>query len=244
MDERYGYVGSKKEPLWEATAIEPKSRLLIGFVVGRRDESLIRELMESARKRINSPKDLLLMSDGHNSYESLFPSIFGEPYRPARKAVRGRFPKVRHRINRSLAHLQLIKKRRRGGRVVVEVKPRVAHGSWKRVEKELEQLGYDKPNLSAIERQHGTSRRMNAYLVRRSLAFGRKEESREALGWWGAVVYNFCREQRGLREPLGSSEGRRRYQQRTPAMAAGLTKFLWTAADVLCTPVYPPRGPG
>ena len=78
MDERYGYVGSKKKPLWEATAIEPKSRLLISFVVGRRDESLIGELMESTKKRINSPKDLVLMSDGHNSYESLFPSVFGE----------------------------------------------------------------------------------------------------------------------------------------------------------------------
>jgi hypothetical protein len=93
---------------------------------------------------------------------------------------------VRHRIDRSLAHLQVIKKRRRGGRVV-EVKSRVAHGSRKRVEKELEQLGYDdEPNLSAVERQNGTSRRMNAYLVRRSLAFGRKEESREALGDGGA----------------------------------------------------------
>jgi hypothetical protein len=112
------------------------------------------------------------------------------------------------------------------------------------VEKELERLGYDKPNLSAIERQNGTSRRMNAYLVRRSLAFARREESREALGWWSVVVYNFCREQRGLREPLSDSEGRRRYQQRTPAMAAGLTKFVWSVADVLCTPVYPPRGPG
>lgn len=242
MDERYGYVGSKKEPLWEATAIEPKSRLLIGFVVGRRDESLIRELMESTRKRLDSPKDLVLMSDGHSGYESLFPSIFGEPYRPARKGARGRFPKVRHRINRSLAHLQVIK-RRRGGRVV-EVEPRVAHGSWKRVEKELEQLGYNEPNLSAIERQNGTSRRMNAYLVRRSLAFGRKEESRRALGWWSGVVYNFCREQRGLREPSSSPEGRRRYRQRTPAMAAGLTKFIWTVADMLRTPVYPPRGPG
>lgn len=61
MDERYGYVGSKKEPLWEATAIEPKkSRLLIGFVVGRRDESLIKELMESTKKRLDAPKDLVL----------------------------------------------------------------------------------------------------------------------------------------------------------------------------------------
>jgi IS1 family transposase/transposase-like protein len=76
MDERYGYAGSKKQPLWEATAIEPKSRLLIDFVVGRRNESLISELMESTRKRLGSPKDLLLMTDGHSSYESLFPSIF------------------------------------------------------------------------------------------------------------------------------------------------------------------------
>lgn len=28
MDERYGYAKSKKEPLWEATAIDPESRLL------------------------------------------------------------------------------------------------------------------------------------------------------------------------------------------------------------------------
>jgi len=128
---------------------------------------------------------------------------------------------------------------------VVEVKPGVAHGSWKRVEKELERLGYNKPNLSAVERQDGTSRRMSAYLVRRrSLAIGRKEESREALGWWSAVVYNFCREQRGLREPLRRAEGRKRYRQRTPAMVAGLTKSIRQVADVLRTPVYPVKGSG
>src|SRR5215210_8611632 len=63
-------------------------------------------------------------------------------------------------------------KRRHRGRVV-EVSPRVAHGSYKRVNLELERLAYKKPNLSAIERQNGTARRMNAYLVRKSLAFGR-----------------------------------------------------------------------
>src|SRR5215217_7148840 len=242
MDERYGFAGSKKEPFWEATAIDPESRLLIGFVGGRRNEALIKELMQSTKKRLKSPKDVVLMSDGERSYESLFASIFGEPYRPARKGDRGRFPKIRHRVKRSLAHLQLIK-RRQGGRVV-EVRSRVAHGSWKRAQRELEKLGYEKPNLSAIERQNGTSRRMNAYLIRRSLAFGRKEESREALGWWSTVVYNFCRTQRGLRVPLSSPEGHRRYEQRTPAMAARLTDFIWTVADVLRTPVYSARGPG
>ncbi|MCA3763076.1 MAG: IS1 transposase, partial [Cutibacterium sp.] len=241
MDERWGYVSSKKEPYWEATAIDPESRLLISFVTGERDASLIKELMDSTKQRLKNPRDLLVMSDGHKSYESLFPSIFGEPYRPARKGERGRFPKLRHRIPRTLAHLQLIK-RRQGGRVV-EVISQAAHGSWKRVNSELEKLGYEKPNLSAIERQNGTSRRMNAYLVRKSLAFARKEESREALGWFSTVVYNFCRPQRGLRRPLLSSlEGGRRYEQRTPAMAAELTGFIWTVADVLCTPVYPAGG--
>ncbi len=240
MDERYGYARSKKEPFWEATAIDPESRLLIGFVGGSRDEALIEELMVSTKRRLKEPKDLLVMTDGYKSYESLFPSVFGEPYRPARNGRRGRFPKVRYRVNRSLAHLQLIK--RREGARVVEVVPRTAHGSRRRVEKELEKLGYQKPNLSAIERQNGTARRMNAYLVRRSLAFGRKEESREALGWWSAVVYNFCRTQRGLRVPLGVSEGRRRYERRTPAMAANLTDFIWTVAYVLRTPVYPAGG--
>ena len=240
MDERYGYAGSKNKPFWEATAIDPESRLLIGFVGGRRDEALIKELMESTKKRLKEPKDLVVMTDGEKSYESLFASVFGEPYRPARKGERGRFPKRRYRINRSLAHLQLTK-RRRGGRVV-EILSRAAHGSWKRVENELEKLCHDKPNLSAIERQNGTSRRMNAYLVRKSLAFGRKEESREALGWWSTVVYNFCRAQRGLRVELSRLEEKRRYEQRTPAMAANLTRFIWTAADVLCTPVYPAGG--
>jgi hypothetical protein len=33
-------------------------------------------------------------------------------------------------------------------------------------------------------------------------------------------------------------------EQRTPAMAAGLTEFIWSIAEVLCTPVYLARGPG
>jgi IS1 family transposase len=84
MDERHGYATSKKQPFWDATAIDPESRLLIGFVGGSRDEALIEELMESTKQSLNEPKDLVVMTDGHKSYESLFPSAFGEPYRPAR----------------------------------------------------------------------------------------------------------------------------------------------------------------
>ncbi len=242
MDERYGYVKSKSQPFWEATAIDPQSRLLVGFVGGRRDETLIKELMQTTRDSLSEPTDLVLMTDGAKSYEALFASTFGQPYRPPRKGGRGRFPKLRYRINRDLAHLQVVKHRRRGR--VVEVISRVAHGSWKRVNHELEKLAYNSPNLSAIERQNGTARRMNAYMVRKSLAFGRTQEGREALGWFSTVIYNFCRTQRELRELLNVPEGRRCYRQRTPAMVAKLTGSIWKVSDVLRTPVYAAGGTG
>ncbi len=240
MDERYGYVGSKEQQLWEATAIDPKSKLVLALVLGQRDEALARELMEDAHKRLSNLHDLVLMTDGFESYKSLFPEIFGVPYRPSRKGSKGRFPKLRYRIPRTLAHVQVVKQRQ--GSRVIAVETRLAHGSWKRVQQELDQLGYAKPNLSAVERQNGTSRRMNAYLVRKSLAFARQEPSRSALGWWGTTVQNWCREQRGLRLLLPEPQGRKQYQQRTPAMAAGLTDRIWTVADVLRCPTYPTRG--
>jgi hypothetical protein len=199
--------------------------------------------MVSTKKRLKEPKDLVVMSDGHKSYESLFASVFGEPYRPARKGDRGRFAGMRHRVKRSLAHLQLIK-RRQGGRVV-EVLCRVAHGSWKRVQRELERLGYKEPNLWAIERQNGTSRRMNAYSGQKEP--GLREKRGESGGSW-MVEYGplqlLSPTKRALRVPSGDSEGRRRYERRTPAMAAKLSDFIWTVADLLCTMVYPTGGTG
>ena len=47
-------------------------------------------------------------------------------------------------------------------------------------------------------------------------------------------------EQRRLRHPLESPVGKKRFQQRTPAMAIGLTDLVWTEAQILRTPVYPP----
>jgi transposase-like protein len=87
MDERYGYAKSKKEPFWEATAIDPRSRLLISFVAGKRDEALIEELMDSTKKRLKEPEDLLVMSDGHKSIDcaSSLPSSGSPTVRRARE---------------------------------------------------------------------------------------------------------------------------------------------------------------
>lgn len=223
-DERHGYAHDKSQPLWEAEVIEPQRKFVLSHVQGRRDERLIRRLLEDAASRLEDPHHLVLFTDGEASYESLFPEIFGIPYYPARVGQRSRFPAVRYRIPRTLAHVQIVKHRE--GRRVVKVDIRYAHGSKKTVEQALEILGYAKPNTSAIERRNGTARRMNAHQVRRSLAFSRRPDTKIALGWWGVTVYNWCRPNRSLRLPVEQSQGKKSSKTNHPLWPwASLTTF-------------------
>jgi IS1 family transposase len=206
-DERYGYAQDRSQPQWEAEVIDPVSKFVLSQVQGRRDEALIRRLLEDTAKRLANRHHLVLFTDGEASYASLFPEIFGQAYRPSRQGSCGRFPEMRYRIPRTLAHVQIVKQR--GGQRVVEVNIHYAHGSQRCVQRVLEQLGYTIPNTSAIERRNGTARRMNAHQVRRSSAFSRRDDTKIALAWWGLTVYNWCRPHRSLRSPLAQPLGKK-----------------------------------
>jgi len=206
-DERHGYAGDKGQPAWEAELMDPVSKFVISHVQGRRNEQLIRALLMDGASRLASPQDLVLFTDGEPSYATLFPEIFGQPYRPHRASHRGRPPKLRFRIPRSLAHVQVIKHRE--GKRVTHIEIRYAHGTKPRVAQALTRLAYLTPNTSAIERRNGTARRMSAYQVRKTLAFARRPESKVALGWWGVTVYNWCRPHRMLRQQLPEPVGKK-----------------------------------
>ncbi len=206
-DERHGYVHDKGQPMWEAELIDPASKFVVSHVQGKRDEQLIRCLLEDGANRLANRQRLVLLTDGEASYASLFPEIYGQPYRPSRKGSRGRFPNVRYRIPRTLAHVQIVKHRE--GRRVVEVDICYTHGSQHCAQQALEQLGYTTPNTSAIERRNGTARRMSAHQVRKSLAFARRPETKRTLGWWALTVYNWCRPHRSLRLALAQPQGKK-----------------------------------
>jgi hypothetical protein len=125
---------------------------------------------------------------------------------------------------------------------VVKLDVRYAHGSRRRVHRELARLGDRTPNTSAIERRNGTARRMDACSVRKTLAFARSPETRGARGSWGATVYNWARENRALRKRLVKPQGRRLYERRSSAMAAGLTGHIWSISQLLACPTYPEQG--
>jgi IS1 family transposase/transposase-like protein len=219
-DERHGYTHDKGQPQWEAELIDPESKFIISHVQGKRDEALIRRLLADGASRLANRHELVLFTDGDASYASLFPEIFGQAYRPSRQGHRGRFPAVRYRIPRTLAHCQIIKHRE--GSRVVSTEIRYAHGSRALVHQTLRRLGYVKPNTSAIERRNGTARRMSAHQARRSLAFSRRSDTKVALGWWGLSVYNWCRSHRSLRQPLPDAQGKKSMNPRHPRWRWGL----------------------
>jgi len=104
-DERHGYAQDKSHPRWEAAVIDPVSKFVVSHVQGPRDEVRMRRLLEDATKRLANRHQLVLFTDGEVSYASLFPEIFGVAYRPPRQGNCGRFPEVRYRIPRTLAHV-------------------------------------------------------------------------------------------------------------------------------------------
>ena len=66
--------------------------------------------MQMRSKRVANRHDLVLFTDGEPSYATLFPEYFGVPYQPVRNGTNGRRPKIRYRIPRSLAHVQIVKR--------------------------------------------------------------------------------------------------------------------------------------
>ncbi len=106
-------------------------------------------------------------------------------------------------------------------------------------------------NTAFVERVNLTVRRSVAALARRTWATAQAAPELLAhLEWW-RTYYHFVRPHASLRLPLvkpierGGRRAPRRYRQRTPAMAAGLSSRRWTVCEFLLLPLPPaPVGAG
>lgn len=238
-DERHGIVARRSQPIWEAEIIDPSSKFMLSHIEGRRNGGLIRALLTDGASRLMNRHSIVLFTDGEPSYASLFPELFGVPFERIRDAHHGRRPKVRYSIPRSLAHVQIIKKH--AGRQLESIQVRYRHVSRKRAQDALYRLRNNVPSTSIIERRNATARCMNATQSHRTLAFARHRLSKLALGWWTLNVYNWCRTNRMLKQPLIRPTDHKQYTQRTPAMALGLANHIFDVSELLRTPVFPER---
>lgn len=102
--------------------MDPESKFVLAHVQGRRNERPVWALLTDTQQRLaaESRQDFVLFTEGEPNYGSLFPELFGTPYRAARQGEQGRLPKIRYQIPRRLAHVQIIKHRQ--GRQLAEIR--------------------------------------------------------------------------------------------------------------------------
>ena len=221
-DELWVKLVSKR--LWMAMAMAVPSRLWLGGVLSpHRDRALITALVQKVRACARSLA-LLVCVDGLASYVTAFLRVFRYPVRTGR---RGRPRRV---TEPGLLIGQVIKRYAR--RRVVKVAHRVVRGTPQAIAKVLNATGGTVINTAYIERLNATFRSALTALVRRGRALAHKEAVLTAGMYLVGCAYNFCWAHDSLR--LAAPENApRKWQERTPAMAAGLTDHCWTLRELL-----------
>jgi hypothetical protein len=207
-----------------AMAMAVPYRLWLGGVVSPvRNLHLIQRLVDMVRLAWLPGKVLLICVDGLASYPTAFYRAFRE------KVLTGRRGRPPFRLPGCVWLGQVIKKH--SGRCLKEVARRVVWGNAEQIQEQLRQTKTGQQiNTSYIERLNATFRACLATLTRRGRALVHQEEVLEKGMYLVGCVYNFCKEHRSLR--VEQQEGKK-WQQRTPAMAAGWTDHVWSVEELL-----------
>lgn len=167
-----------------------------------------------------------LASDGQGEYREAIEETWGKVPEYTGK---GR-PPTKARVPEGTLYLQ-VKKKRSGSRLL-GVETKAVYGDPEAVQAVLG------ASTAYVERTHLTSRQMNGRLGRKTLAFSKEVDALREACVWEDLVYNWTRPVKSLRQP--SSLPHRKWDPRSPAMAAGLADKIWTVSDLLCH-VVPPK---
>lgn len=228
-------VKQQGQVVWVAMAIQVATRLWLGAVVSEhRDFNLVAALMQLVR-RCALCRPLLFCVDGFSGYLRAIQETFREAI-PS-----GRVGRPTLRLWEGI-HIAQVVKQYAGGCVVGIVR-RIVQGAEPQVQALLRATqGGGVINTAYIERLNATFRSRLAGLVRRGRGLVRELPTLEAGVYLVGTVYNFCTNHESLRRPLYvGRRGHRRWVQRTPAMAAGITDHCWTIHELLTYHVPPSR---
>lgn len=225
-----------RSPHWVWGAIDPVTRLLLALDVGDRTLEMAQRLVHGVMEVLAPGCVPLFLTDGFKEYATALLTHFGSWVQPPRRQATGPVPKLRWMPMPQLHYAQVVKSYRR--RRVVRVRHRVVFGTLAGVNRVLAATGWQ-INTAFIERLNLTIRQHVAAVGRRVITLCKSAEGLHHQLALYHTYYNFCLPHASLRQPLpeplpiNGSGSAKRWQPRTPAMAAGLTDHVWTLRAVL-----------
>jgi hypothetical protein len=219
--------------VWRAIALPSRLRVVHHLSHQRREKEAIAFLAKFTARTDGRPP--LLTSDKLPAYVDALIAHYSTPEPPPVNRGPGR-PRTQTRrvLDPELLYAQVDKRREQGR--VVEVRRRIIFGTPEII---TEILGSQQINTSYVERDNLTSRQSNGRLVRKTLSHSKKAYYLQQHLDLEDAVFNFVRPHLALRVALPQPINSRKWQQRTPAMAAGLTDHIWTLEELLSYRVPP-----
>jgi len=219
--------------MWMAMALAVPSRLWLGGVISSQRDLVLSTTLRQMVRTCARTLAMLVCVDGLASDITACLRVFRYPVRTGRRG--------RPRLVREAGLLlgQVVK--RYVQRRVVSVERRVVRGTAEAIAAVLAATGSGTGiNTADIERLNATFRASLAPLVRRGRAIAHTETMLTAGMYLVGCAYNFCWLHESLRvaAPTGAPW---KWQERTPAMAAGLTDHRWTIRELLRSQVPLPQ---
>lgn len=244
LDEKWSFVGKKEKNCnpdddgdrlqgdnWDHVAFDPEHRLVINVVPGKRNSENAMKVVEELQKRTDDDMIELITTDEYKPYKTailntygkeVFPPLTGKPGRP-------RNPYIESPQNLNYATVHKI---RENGRVT-DIEIKIVFGTEDSVRNALDKSSVsNQVNTSLIERNNGTDRNRNSRKVRKTYCFSKDWEIHEAVTYFTMYSYNFCWPVRTLRK----KDGKGKWVNQTPAMAAGLTDHVWSLQEWIAYP--------
>jgi IS1 family transposase len=231
-----------RSPHWVWAAIDPVTKLLLTIDVGDRTLAMAQSVVHQVVQVLAPGCVPLLLTDGFKEYTTALLTHYGQWVQFPRRHDKGPAPKPRWMPLPQLLYAQVVKTVRR--RRLVRVRHRVVFGTLEAAQQVLAVCGWQ-INTAFVERINLTIRQHVAAVGRRVSTLCKGEDGlRQQLALYH-TYYNFCLPHTSLRLPLPQPEATngtgtaKRWQPRTPAMAAGLTDHVWTLREVLLFRVPP-----
>ena len=215
--------------VYTLTAIKTDTRLFICHHEGDRSTEAAISLFRDVERRrsIRSPIPVFT-SDNWDSFEEGLVNVYGYLETPPYSGI-GRKPLPILIPYPSLKYAQVCKQKEKGR--VVEVLQRVVFGDPEEVMKSLGADSGGKINTAYIERLNLTIRNSLARFVRRGMNCSKDLLIHSHAIDFFQAWYNFVKPHQSLRREI--NVGRKRWTQRTPAMAEGLTDHVWSLRELL-----------
>jgi IS1 family transposase/transposase-like protein len=243
IDELWALLGRRdpdesKGKRWVWVGTDPDSKLWLASMVGDRTQDCAQLLIHAIHHLLAPGCVPVFLSDQWSAYVSALLTHFGQWVSVPRRHRLGRPPKPRWRPLPDLHYAQLVKKREKGR--VVSTSHRIIYGSLEKVEEILQGSGAGQViNTAFIERLNLTIRQHVAALARKVIHLAKTETGLDNQLKLSQGYYNFCLPHTALRLPLPEpqptkgSGSAKKWQQRSPAVAANVTNQIWKLEELL-----------